>query len=244
MDGGRSRRPRAVLLRALALGVGLAGLVGRAGASPSDAQLVILAEPSPPADIATSSGSVTLPYRVVEVFAGEPGAASVIVRHLRLDPMDRERLASDARVILLARSDDENSGRWLGSAPLRATDEAIAAFRKWGAPSDVREATPLSDAVAVAQGSAPSVQTEAVPAAPEWHDVPATEIPEVAPEPREEAAAPPAPDDDNDDDGDDAEARPSSVRPARGPGLPPVPTRRILGPALAERNDLKIPSSK
>jgi hypothetical protein len=227
----------------------LVGLAGHAGASASEAQLVILAEPSPPAGIATSSGSVTLPYRVVEVFSGEPGAASVIVRHPRLDPMDRERLASDARVILLAKPDDESPGRWLGSAPLRATEEAIAAFRKWGAPSDVRESTPLSAAVAVAQSGAASVETESVPAPAEWHDAPEAEVADVAREPpgraaappalpRAEAMAPPLPPDDA------PQALPSRPSAALGPGLPPVPTRRILGPPFARRDDLKIPDNR
>ena len=247
-----------LLLAALAAVSPVLALAGPAGA---EAQLVMLAEPQPPAGIATSSGAVTLPYRVVEVFSGEPGSASVIVRHAKLDPADRNRLASGERVIVMARPDTENPGRWVGSAPLRATDEAVAAFRKWGAPSDVRAPTPLSDAVAVAersQGEVASpeavVESEAVATAPEWHDVPATEVEaEPAPAPTRSSVitrdavvgrkspAAVAEEDDAAPMSFHAAAPPDpSLLPARGPVLPPSPTPRILGPAFADRTDLKL----
>ena len=233
-----------------------------AGATPgSEAQLVILAEPQPPAGIATSTGAITLPYRVVEVFSGEPGAASVVVRHPQLDPMDRQRLGSGERMIVMARPDAKNPGRWVGSAPLRATDEAVAAFRKWGAPSDVRETRPLSEVVALAQQAeqAPSseitqpmpaevaapveIEDESVAAEPTWHDVPVAEVDEspvaaavVAPvtptQPTGRVATlPPT---------EHGESPPdTSLLPTPGPGLPPAPTRRVLGPSAAERDGLK-----
>lgn len=265
------RLPSSFLVHALVLAAGLAASApARVGGSTmpsgatlsSEAQLVILAEPQPPAGIATSSGAITLPYRVVEVFSGEPGAASVVVRHPQLDPMDRQRLGSGERVIVMARPDAQNPGRWLGSAPLRATDEAVAAFRKWGAPSDVREARPLSEVVAVAQQAEPApssetarpmplsmpaevpapveVEDESVAAEPTWHDVPVAEVDEAAAAVAPEAPTQPA--------GrvaavaatERGEALPETgVLPTRGPGLPPAPTRRILGPSAAERDDLK-----
>lgn len=116
----------------------------------SDEQLVVLAEPQPPEAVATSRGPVTLPYRVVEVFAGEPGAASIIVRHEVLESPVRARLAAGERVIVVARPDPGSPGRWIAPSPLRATDQAVAAFRRWGAPEDVRQARPLADVVAEA----------------------------------------------------------------------------------------------
>ena len=247
MRAVRSFRVGSFLLAAV-LAAASPALVPAAPAS-AEAQLVMLAEPQPPAGVAASRGAVTLPYRVVEIFSGEPGSASVIVRHPQLESADRERLASGERLIVMARPDADNPGRWLGSAPLRATDEAVAAFRKWGAPSDVRAATPLSDAVAVAkrsQGEVPApevvVESEAIVAAPEWHDVPAAE-----PEPTRSVPEP-APlrsvvitRDDEAPMSFHADAPPDpSLLPARGPGLPPSPTHRILGPAFADRADLKL----
>ena len=113
--------------------------------------LVVLADPSPPSDLAKGPGPVTLPYRVREIFAGEPGASSVIVTHAALDATERSRLASSERVILLARRDPAHEGRWTAPAPLIATPRAIAAFREWSAPTDVRPARPLADVLAAAR---------------------------------------------------------------------------------------------
>ena len=137
-------RAARVLLFCLPL-LPLPALAAHGGDEP---ELVVLGEPRPPAGVATSTGRVTLTYRVLEVFAGEPGSASVVVRHDQLDPTDRIRLASADRLIVMARRDAQEPGRWVASAPLAATDQAVDAFRRWSAPADVRAERPLSDVLA------------------------------------------------------------------------------------------------
>ncbi|MEM7246190.1 MAG: hypothetical protein AAF533_12655 [Acidobacteriota bacterium] len=136
----------AVLLAAAFLAAGTPALAG-------DYDLVALAAPRPPQDLGTS-GPLTLTYQVQEIFTGDPGGLTVVVTHEGLSRNQRERLGREERFILLAHADPETPGRFIGPAPLRATQSAISSFRSWSAPADVRPPQPLDSVVAGAQGGA------------------------------------------------------------------------------------------
>jgi len=132
---------------ALALASSAAPCV-RADATP-EYRLVVLAEPQPVADLAGGADArdVTVPYHVVEIFRGEPGAVDITVRHAMLPADQRRSLAAAHRVIVMA-NPDTGVARFQGPAPLRATPEAVAAFRSWSAPPDVRPERDVAEVIA------------------------------------------------------------------------------------------------
>ena len=205
--------------------------------APSDGpDLVVLAQPAPSDALDARVGDVALAYDVLEVFQGEPPGAMIVVRHRELGDEDRARLREGERVIVLARRDADAPGRFVAPAPLRATPAALAAFRRWSAPEDVRAARSGSDAIpepAITRATAtapPSPRPAA--AAPAIADVERKPAAVTARNPaRPTAASLPAP-------------SPRGAHPADGltpgPGLPPRPGG-LLGPPLGERSDLQSP---
>ncbi len=171
------------------------------------------------------TGAVTLSYGVVEVFAGEPSSESVVVRHDDLTAEDRARLRDGERAILLLRRDPAHERRYVAPAPLRATPSALAAFRKWSAPEDVRAARPVSAVIAEIQGL-PS-ESSAAPAPPAPAAPPAL-APQVAATTKAPAARP--------DPGVIEDDEPQVVvsrfeRPAMAaPAEPPPPSRAQAAP--------------
>ena len=190
--------------------------------------LVVVGEPTASEALADphGRGPVTLAYRVAEVFAGEIEGASLVVRHESLGPEDRSRLRDGERVILLARRDPASPGRWLAPAPLRATPSAVAAFRKWSAPEDVRAARPVESVVAEISGARPatpgptttSEPTTAVVAAREPAPAPAKRP--AAIEVEEETLAP---------------RREVSVRAAASVVAPAAPATTVESPSIAPK---------
>jgi hypothetical protein len=208
------RAARHVVLCAT-LAVALPGANAARAANP-DPLLVVLGEPRPPADLASLRGSVTLTYGVVEVFGGEPGAASIIVRHDNLDPSDRARLGGGERAIVVAKPDPGSPGRWLAPAPIRATEHAVSAFRRWGAPDDVREARPLAEIVAEASREVPGGHA-GVEAAMTPIDSPAVQVESEDVLEREAWPSPPAADRIPDEPISSAAAEAPAVAPLRVP---------------------------
>ena len=137
-------------------------LCAAAWAGPSSApDVIVVGEPTASDALAPGrTGPVTLSYLVLEVFHGEPGSDSVVVRHDELVADDRARLREGDRAILLLRADASHPGRYVAPPPLRATPSAVAAFRKWSAPEDVRAARPVSAVVAEIQAGGSSVTPE------------------------------------------------------------------------------------
>ena len=184
-----------------ALGGVLAALLCAGGAFPAWAgappaySLVVLGEPKAPPTV-PSQGDTTLSYHVLEIFAGDPGAISIVVRHQSLTGEQRSQLTSGGRVILLANPDPEADGRWLAPPPLRATPSAIDSFRHWSAPADVRPPRDVEDVIAEARAPGAGVPVpEATIASLE--DPPVVEVvvaePEIV-EVREIVVAPPVED--------------------------------------------------
>ena len=154
-------------------------------------ELVVLADPAAPAG-ASEAGpmDLTLTWRVREIFAGEPGSVSVAIRHRQLSPSQVSALGSGERWIVLANKDPERPGRWLAPMPLRATPQAVDAFRKWSAPPDVRPPRAVGEVVEELREEEPPVAPPPeTSVAPEIAG-PATELVSERAEPVAEAVAP------------------------------------------------------
>lgn len=211
----------------------ICGSVVAAPVPPDAPDLVVLAQPAPSDALGTEVQEVSLPYDILEVFEGEPPGASIVVRHRGLDAEGRARLRDGERVIVLARRDPDAPGRFVAPVPLRATPTALAAFRRWSAPEDVRSARSGSTPAGAASpqdapaASRPAARRAAVAPAAKSHAAasrePAAQPPVAA---MRAAVAAPAP--------------AGHAGPPRGPGLPPVPSG-TLGPPLADRLDLEAP---